>query len=295
VLNRAAQARYGIRRLPKRLERVGEEEGRVLMIVLGIDAAWTEGGSSGVALLSTSLGNRKILHVAPSYEAFIKNDAHRDPNFWHKPNGGSPNVGHLLAAAEKIANRPVDVVAIDMPVSNRPIVGRRTADQAISREFGAAGASTHSPGLARPGSYGQHITNDLNRAGYSIVTANSRSPLCLIEVFPLAALVRLMRLAKRPGYKTAKTLKYWPGQSVAERGKRLLLSWQEIETTLELEVGPLGFEMPSNFSSFASLKPFEDALDAVICCWIGARFAEGTAELFGDNDAAIWVPVILPD
>jgi predicted RNase H-like nuclease len=260
------------------------------MIVLGIDAAWTERGSSGVALLRGESGNRSILQVAASYEAFIANtdsDLLQNTN-----NGGPPNVGDLLAAAEKIASRPVDVVAIDMPISKKPIVGRRTADQAISREFGSAGAGTHSPGVLRPGRHGQKITNDLNRAGYFIATSDLRPPPCLIEVYPLAALVRLMGLAKRPGYKTTKTLTYWPGLTVAERGQRLRTSWQEIKTVLEMEVGPLGFDLPSTFTSFASLKPYEDMLDAVICGWIGARFTEGKAEPFGDNDAAIWMPVI---
>jgi predicted RNase H-like nuclease len=263
------------------------------VIVLGIDAAWTERGSSGVALLSSASGNRKILHAAASYEAFVANGTHPDSNFRHKPNG-PPNVGDLLATAEKIAGRPVDVVAIDMPISKVPIAGRRTADQAVSRKFGAAGAGTHSPGVERPGRHGQNVTNDFNRAGYPIATADSRSPRCLIEVYPLAALVRLMRLTKRPAYKATKTLSYWPGQSVAARGERLRASWQEIKTALEPEVGPLGFEPPSTFASFAALKPYEDVLDAIICCWIGMRFAEGTAEPFGDSDAAIWVPTISP-
>jgi hypothetical protein len=81
---------------------------------------------------------------------------------------------------------------------------------------------------------------------------------------------------------------------VAARGERLRASWQEIKTALEPEVGPLGFEPPSTFASFAALKPYEDVLDAIICCWIGMRFAEGTAEPFGDSDAAIWVPTISP-
>lgn len=75
---------------------------------------------------------------------------------------------------------------------------------------------------------------------------------------------------------------------------RLIDNWRAIEAALRLEVGNLGFDLPENGPSLASLKPYEDALDAVICAWIGARFAEGKAEPFGDDKAAIWVPLANP-
>jgi predicted RNase H-like nuclease len=110
------------------------------------------------------------------------------------------------------------------------------------------------------------------------------------EVFPLAALVRLMRKRKRPGYKVSKTRPYWPGRSKSDRLKLLLNSWHEITVALQAEFGYLGFEPPRAFTSLASLKPYEDMLDAIICCWIRASFFGGAAEPFGDSDAAIWIP-----
>ena len=32
------------------------------------------------------------------------------------------------------------------------------------------------------------------------------------------------------------------------------------------------------------------ALDAIVCAWVGACIVDGTAEAFGDQSAAIWVP-----
>lgn len=262
---------------------------RNLAIILGIDAAWTQGGSSGIALFDSAPSRRRIVYAAPSYDAFIDHNANAG---WHKPTGGSPNVRRLLAAAEELGGAAVDVVVIDMPISKRPIIGRREADQAISRAFGAAGAGTHSPSIDRPGRHGVSLTNAFKREGFMIATGGSRYPRSVIEAYPLAALVRLMHLAKRPGYKAAKTLTYWPGLSLVERGRCLRKSWQDIEAALEPQVGPFGFKFPSHPESFASLKPYEDMLDAIICCWIGACFAEGAAEPFGDNDAAIWVPIV---
>ena len=38
-------------------------------------------------------------------------------------------------------------------------------------------------------------------------------------------------------------------------------------------------------------KAVENALDAVICAWIGYEYANDRAESLGDRIAAIWTPV----
>jgi predicted RNase H-like nuclease len=259
-----------------------------MAVVLGIDAAWTERGSSAVALLCTHGRKRRVLGVAPSYSGFI-GLAHSQPVEWERPAGSPPDVARLLDAAHGLARAPVDVVAIDMPMSNSAISGYRTADRKLSTAFGAVQVSTHTANVERPGCHGKHITTEFARAGYHLATA-IQTKRSLIEVFPLAALVRLMCLPKRPAYKATKTSRYWPGISLPERKARLLDCWRNIEAKLRVEVGELGFKLPSTCVSLASLKPFEDALDAVICAWAGACFAENRAEPFGDGDAAIWVP-----
>jgi hypothetical protein len=81
-----------------------------MSLVLGIDAAWTETGSSGVALLQIANGKRSVLEVASSYAGFLTPDidGKRMP-------GTSPDVKALLRRAENIAGAKVDIVAIDMP------------------------------------------------------------------------------------------------------------------------------------------------------------------------------------
>ena len=79
----------------------------------------------------------------------------------------------------------------------------------------------------------------------------------------------------------SKTLTYWPGRSKSDRLKLLLNSWHEIIVPRQGEFGYLSFEPPKSFTSLASLKPYEDMLDAIICCWIGACFFGGAAEPFG--------------
>src|SRR5438270_9862712 len=101
-------------------------------LVLGIDAAWTETGSSGVALLRIADGKRSVLAVASSYAGFLTgNDGRRMP-------GTRPDVEALLRRAENIAaGAVVNVVAIDMPMARTTLIGRRDADDKVSKEFGA--------------------------------------------------------------------------------------------------------------------------------------------------------------
>src|SRR5262249_27466733 len=154
---------------------------------------------------------RRVIAVAPSYADFIAYAEDAKNVDWRRPRSGVPDVPRLLRGATKIGGAPVDVVAIDMPISVDPITKRREADDAIARAVGAAGATAHSVNATRPGSFGKSITDAFLTEGVALATTflpiKSRA---LIEVFPLAALVRLMRLGTRPPYKVTKTTKYWP-------------------------------------------------------------------------------------
>ncbi|MBV8575358.1 MAG: DUF429 domain-containing protein, partial [Acetobacteraceae bacterium] len=244
-------------------------------MVLGIDAAWTERGSSGLALLRVERGSRAVLAVAPSYVGFIGLAAHAAPD-WRTPPAGIPEISELLQAAAMLGGEPVDVVAIDMPISRRAVVGRRPSDQAVSRSFGAYGAAVHSPSAHRPDGAVTRMARGFEAAGFPIATMTPLAP-ALIEVFPLAALVQLLCIRRRPEYKVAKISRYrWPGP-LAERLEQLLANWRLIVGHLEREVGFVGFDIPQSATSAARLKPYEDALDAIVCAWVGACYLEGTA------------------
>jgi predicted RNase H-like nuclease len=257
-----------------------------MKVVLGVDAAWTAGGSSGVALLRVEDTRRKVLRVASSYDDFIE-AGHQSAE--RTKCSGPIKVRQLLDAAQRRAGAPVDVVAVDMPMSVRPIIGSRTADRKIASAFGSMNASPYTPKRDFPGEYGKHVSDAFNHAGYVLATSAHKATRSLIEVFPLAALACLLR--ERPTYKSAKTSKYW--KQVVDRGERmklLLAMWGRLGTALGGEIGDLGFALPTNAATFSSLKPFEDMLDAVICAWVGACYVQGRAEAYGDDDAAIWVP-----
>lgn len=269
-----------------------------MALVLGIDAAWTVKNCSGVALLHCSDRGNNLIAAAPSYKTFIQLANGVEIN-WHTGVADESDVPRLIECASrlgkaKVGEAKVDVVSVDMPMSFKPITGRREADRKVSKAFGARGASVHSPNADRPGRCGEYLAKGFFQAGYKLATRaeNIGSEPHLIEVFPLAALVSLMDLPFRPQYKVTKQYSKWRGLTQEQRLNRIYEEWQKILDALTLEICSLEFKLPERalIRTAGSLKPYEDALDAIICAWVGACFLRGHAEPLGDDDAAIWIP-----
>jgi predicted RNase H-like nuclease len=106
------------------------------MRVLGIDAAWTLGQPSGVALIAKSAGVWRLLAAAPSYEIYrSRSDGSAVPD--PRARGGPADAEHLLLTSHTLAGAAVDLVAIDIPLARTAITTRRLADNAASRAYGA--------------------------------------------------------------------------------------------------------------------------------------------------------------
>jgi len=268
-----------------------------MVSVLGIDAAWTTSQPSGVALVArAALGAWRCLSVSPSYSAFLRAaDGETIP--WDIPQckGAAPDVRLILAAASRLlGGHSVGVVTIDMPVSRIPITRRREADNRISAEFGAAGCGTHSPTSARPGVLGADLTGAFSGAGYEVATADDKAGTLarLVEVYPHPALLRLLNEVYRLPCKASKSRKYWPTAGIRERIDKLLKVYRQILTALNAEIEGINLPLPgaSSCASLSSLKRFEDALDALVCAWVGCQYVDCRVTPFGDAAAAIWVP-----
>jgi predicted RNase H-like nuclease len=267
-----------------------------MSVILGIDAAWTEKEPSGVALIVSEPSGWRCVGVAPSCDSFLAL-AQGNPINWNAPKypGSAPDALRLLQAARNLAGAPVDIITIDMPVSTVPIVGRRAADEAISRRFGGQGCSTHSPSSIRPGPMGATLTSQFAGAGYSIATASTPcgTRTRLVEVYPHPALLALLQRNYRVSYKVSKSGRYWPNLSKTERMSNLITVFTAIHAGLAASIDScrLPIPIPGNSLTLASLKRFEDALDALVCAWIGARYSVGSAVAYGDEAAAIWCPL----
>jgi predicted RNase H-like nuclease len=259
--------------------------------VLGIDAAWTETAPSGVALVDETPDGWHCAGLAPSYEAFIRL-ADGIPVCWDAPQrGSSPNPAALMCAARLLLHGAnVAVVAVDMPLATLPIEGRRKADNEVSRAFGKSFCGTHSPTRDRPGEISLKLRDGFAQEGYPLVTSRCQSAApALLEVYPHPALLRLLGDDQRVGYKIGKARKYWPDCPSADRRAKIVAEWKRILNALSRCIGRIPGLRPETARP-CRLKQYEDAIDALICAWVGMKYAGEEAEPYGDETAAIWVP-----
>lgn len=66
--------------------------------------------------------------------------------------------------------------------------------------------------------------------------------------------------------------------------------WERILGELAKRIDNVTLKLPENPPSKASLKRWEDALDALVCAWVGVEYVEGRATAHGNDAAAIWCP-----
>jgi hypothetical protein len=182
--------------------------------VLCIDAAWTENRASGVALVEESGGRWTCVGVAPSYEAFLGLPRGVKLDWESTFRGSEPNPGALLEAAKHLLiGKAVSVVTVDMPVSLRPIDGRREADNAITKDFSKQHCGTHTPNRDRPGRIGEQLRKGFEDEHYPVAVKGESDSTSrrLVEVYPHPAPLVLLKTNHRIPYKVAKAGKYWKG------------------------------------------------------------------------------------
>ena len=257
--------------------------------VLGIDAAWTEKNPSGVALLEYSEGAKpRLLRIGRSYDEYADNSI----DWKWKAAGSHPNIGAILDASSSIVPS-VDVIALDIPLSSKKISSRRSADQAISKEYGGRGASTHTPGIDRPGKIGETLFSQLTGAGYKHATTTIQNK-SFIEIYPHPAIIELLDLDYRLPYKVANAKKYWPDVSLEERRRMIIENLNQLRDFAAASIDDIDRHVPNIKTSDHStdLKGFEDALDAIYSALVGCYYLAGKARALGDQDSAIWVPTI---
>lgn len=183
-----------------------EVKEQALRSVLGIDAAWTVTQPSGVALVVEKRDGWHLVKAASSYDEFVDCRA-RTGKDQLRPRGSVADAGALLSAAETLALQPVDLVAIDMPLSLQAITSRRLSDNLVSSAYGARHCGTHSPSAERPGKISDVLRQSFDALGYPLATGKIIPP-CLIEVDPHPALIELMAAARRLPYKQSRMAAY---------------------------------------------------------------------------------------
>jgi len=258
--------------------------------IIGIDAAWTPSAGTGVALVVEKDGRWRCVGLAPTFSEFEGLAEGRAVNWEVRPASvGTLDAARLVAAARALTPGMVlSVVAVDMPLSRKPITGRRPGDDEISRVFGGRGCGTHTPSAQRPGPMAAALRDGFSALGVPLRTnvgAGVATP-ALLEVYPHTALLALTGSDYRVEYKASKTRTYWPGESLDARQGLLAEVWRKVLSRLEAHL-ETGLSLPGP-RPFARLKRYEDALDALICAWVGIEYLAGRTRAFGNADSAIW-------
>lgn len=260
--------------------------------VLGIDAAWTEKEPSGVALWVKQDERWRCLRVAPSYESFCNHSFSWNDHIC----GGKPDVRKLLSVCASLTGSDcIAVVAVDMPLSTQPIIGRRVADDSVSKQFGSRKCAVHSPSVVRPGKVGEALYQDFINAKYQLAVRGSIPlPLALLEVYPHVALLSLMQANERLKYKVSKSSHFWDC-SIEERKRLLVNQWGDIIQRLQQDVDGIEIQLPAapEQLSLQHLKRYEDAIDGLVCAWMATRYLAKESIPLGDEEAAIWIPTNL--
>ncbi len=263
--------------------------------ILGIDAAWTTGQPSGVALLARTANGWECVAVAPSYETFLERADGCLLDWSLSVQGGTPVPDDLLKAAQRmVGSGNTAVVVADLPLSLTPIRGRRSADDGVSKRFGGRGCAVHSPSADRPGRISEIFREGFADLGFRLAVRGKEANRgkWLVETYPHPALLRLLNSSYRVPYKVTKTTRYWPGDSKEVRIRKLLTEHERILNRLEQEIRAVDLPLPraDHVRALNHLKRFEDAIDSLVCAWVGIRFLEREIESFGDEKAAIWIP-----
>jgi predicted RNase H-like nuclease len=186
---------------------------------------------------------------------------------------------------------PLTLAAVDMPLATVPVVARRDCDNQIARAFGKFGCGVHSSTPERPGRVSSELLAEFARTGFELAVCGSQvRDRQVIEVYPHIAVMQLLNESYRVPYKVGRAAQYWPLETPPERRGRIRRNLARILTALERRFATIPLTLPPRTAGPTELKRFEDALDAVVCAWIGTQYLEGNCRAYGDHTAAIWVP-----
>lgn len=266
--------------------------------VLGIDAAWTAHHPAGAALVKIPpRGQSQLLCVARSYQEFCQLAAADKIEWPARARGSAPDIPALLAVCKKLTGTTPNVIALDIPLGPQPINGRRAADKMVTKAYITRKAGTHSPTAQRPGPISQMLFEQLTHYGFEWLHAGASSrqnknARVFIEVYPHPAIIELLGLAERLKYKVSKLQKYWPEFDRAQRRMAVVKNLNRLRWALNKKITGVAQWLPAaqSFKQASRLKGYEDALDAVVCAWIGCEFLAGRCVAYGDEESAIWLP-----
>lgn len=181
-------------------------------------------------------------------------------------------------------------IAIDASLIIKNTSGQRPCERELSQVYGARHAACHASNLSLyPDAASVQLAQQLQQRGYQHLQRSGRWQ---IECYPHPALIEIFKLPQR--------LKYKKGR-VHERRRGQIILAQLLESlcdnpylSLQLDDSVADWLSPSVIESIRgqALKQHEDGLDALVCLYIAALYANGLEQrVFGDTQSGyVYVP-----
>ena len=251
--------------------------------VLGIDAAWTPHNPSGVAMVEETEGGWRVIAVEPSYRRFVALAG--GPRI-ETGTDARPDVAALLEACQRLTGRRPDMVALDMPLSRRPIVGRRSPTE----RFRGPTALANARRIRRAGFDREKSATSFARISKRPLPPLDGSAAVVEPAGPHRSLSASRACRTDRSFGAAeiqdRQIGNYGANSTPPSARRGFSRWGAIVAALEAEVAGVEARLPkvAPDARGAALKAFEDALDAVVCAWVGIRVLEGRAKAYGDAE-----------
>ncbi len=182
-------------------------------------------------------------------------------------------------------------VAIDAPLIINNTIGMRSAERELSRAYGSRKAGCHPSNLSLyPNPQSAELARRFTQQGFAHLAAPGLR--FQIECYPHPALIEIFNLPERHRYKKGLAADRRTGQ--AELGELLASLSSHPRLKLALNDHAAQITQASYIESLrgAALKSNEDALDAIVCLYIAALYAEGSkSTTFGNVEHGyIWIP-----
>ena len=230
-------------------------------VLMGVDLAWlSERNGSGIAIgVLTPAG----LTVKTIYSAII----------------GIEQVKDIINSQSSLSG-----LAIDAPLIIPNATGNRECEKALNAVYSSRWAGCHPSNLERyPNSASLALAEWLVSKGFNHL-GQPRTDLWQIECYPHPAIIELFDLDKRLAYKKGTADERRAGQIEFARLINQLQSNSNLPLVFDTSVQSyFDIEAISRLGGQA-LKDNEDGLDAVLCLYIAALYASGSAmQCFGNT------------
>jgi len=199
-----------------------------------------------------------------------------------------------ILPVDQIINKLLSVegltgIAIDASLIIPNQTGQRSCENAISRHYGAMGASCHASNLTL---YPEAASVELSKKLADYGFAHLGKPKWQIECYPHPAIIEIFGLSSRLAYKKGRVVEKKTGQKQLVSLIKSLSSSPALPLHFSMAVHKHLDEARINSLRGKELKSNEDALDAIICLYIAGLYAaDAPGTIFGnENDGYIWVP-----